>query len=122
MKKRLLMLGVPAFFAPVAIAAAPPLAPPVARPAATTPSAAPAHCGRTPATPCPPRSSNPQDYYVALTAGAAAPGSDPLLDKGVLTAMSRLLAADRCSDAVTLATQNGRPDLAARAKQLCQVR
>jgi len=42
-----------------------------------------------------------------------------VLDKSLMTAMSRLLAVGRCADAQSLATANGRAALAAAAKRVC---
>ena len=70
------------------------------------------------ATPTPPATE--EAYFSALTASAG-PGADPILDKGLVRAMSRLMAANRCPDAIALAAQNGRAALATRAKQLCKV-
>ena len=43
-----------------------------------------------------------------------------MLDKGLMTAMSRLIAAGRCADAAALATRSDRAPLAARAEQICR--
>jgi hypothetical protein len=50
----------------------------------------------------------------------AASEGDALLDKGLMTAMSRLLESGRCAEAAGLATRNDRAPLAARAQQLCR--
>jgi 2-oxoglutarate dehydrogenase E2 component (dihydrolipoamide succinyltransferase) len=99
--------------APVPAAAAP--AP--AAPAATAPPiVVPVIAAGPPAR----ASGTEQGFYAALmTAQAGQAGGDPLLDKGLATAMSRLMAAGRCGDAVDLATRSARPELAARARQIC---
>lgn len=73
------------------------------------------------AAPCAPATppATEEAYFSALTASAGA-GGDPILDKSLMRAMSRLMAANRCPDAIALATQNGRAALATRAKQLCK--
>jgi hypothetical protein len=111
------------------------LAPPVVRkpavatnaPAEPSPepsNAAPpaAACGGAGGVPCGPKRDAPasEDAYFGALAASAGTGSDPILDKGLMRTMSRLMAANRCNDAVALATQNGRAALAGRAKQLCQ--
>lgn len=120
-------------------AAAPPLAPAVTRtpgtaapkPGAPAPTAPPAACGVTGAPACTPKAAapavvgaysggNPQDYAAALRAVPPKPGArDTALDDGLVTAMSRLMAAGRCGDATALASRSGRDQLAARARQLC---
>lgn len=113
--------------APAVTSAAEPLAPPVIQkpsakstPASATPSA--------PAAPAPVQAAeqrsaakSPQDYYSALAAAAANDrGSDPALDKSLITVMSQLVASGRCGEAASLASRDGRAALAARAKQFCQ--
>ncbi|HEY0312428.1 MAG TPA: hypothetical protein VGC56_08025 [Allosphingosinicella sp.] len=117
------------------------LAPPVVRnapaskeaspePVAKSPDAVPAAakplaCGAAAAQPCGEAASprgTPQDYAAALTAAGATTGGDPVLDKGLIATMSRLLAAGRCADAAALATRSGRPRLASRAQQVCSGR
>jgi hypothetical protein len=66
-----------------------------------------------------PRSS-PQQYQAALAAAAAQDGGEATLDTGLVKVMSQLLAAGRCSDAVGLATRDGRKSLATRAQQFCK--
>lgn len=61
------------------------------------------------------------DYLTALST-VADPRGDTLLDRGLMTAMSRLMEAGRCPDAAVLATQNARPSLASRARQICSSR
>jgi len=75
-------------------------------------------CAAPCASPTPPATE--EAYFSALTTSAGS-GTDPILDKGLVRAMSRLMAANRCPDAIALATQNGRAALATRAKQLCKV-
>ena len=58
-----------------------------------------------------------QNYLTALA--AAGSSEDQALDRGLITAMSRLLAAGRCTEAASLATRSDRAPLAARARQLC---
>jgi hypothetical protein len=104
-------------------------APPKDETACGTPGAAP--CAETPTEANPPapatpptaggtaRTASPQHYYSALAASQGS-GADATLDQGLMTAMSRLLAAGRCADAARLATSSDRAKLAARAQQLCQ--
>ena len=111
--------------------AAQPVAPPVrrapAKPAAvapTPPQTQSAACG-TAAIPCPARrvaGGTEEAYLAALASGPTGAGGDPLLDKGLMTAMSRLMAAGRCPDAAALATRSLRAELAARAQQICAAR
>jgi hypothetical protein len=122
-------------------AAAPPLAPAVTRPPSASPAPAPSApaatassspaatsaangaCGTAGREPCPSKrmtSSNPDDYRATLAASVTRqPGRDSTLDDGLVTAVSRLVAAGRCGDAATLATRSGQPGVAARATQLC---
>jgi hypothetical protein len=83
------------------------VAPPVVRKTPPAPAAA------TPA------GTSPEAYYAALTASAGSAGGDPVLDRGLMTTMSRLMAAGRCPDAIDLATRGGRAEVAGRARQLC---
>jgi hypothetical protein len=128
MKRLALSLLVAAAVPAGAASAADQLAPPVTRKppaAANAPAAQPtslvprtASCG--PGTvPCarPPLASE-DSYFSALSASGT--GGDPILDKGLMKTMSRLMAANRCNDAVALATQNGRAELAGRATQICK--
>jgi uncharacterized protein YdeI (BOF family) len=66
------------------------------------------------------RPASAQDYQAALAAAAAQDGSEAALDGSLVRVMSRLLAAGRCGDAVSLATRDGREGLATRAQQLCK--
>jgi hypothetical protein len=96
--------------APSAHAAAQDVAPSVKRkPVATQQSA-----------PQPPRAASAQDYQAALAAAAAQDGGEAALDGGLVRVMSRLLAAGRCGEAVSLATRDGRKGLATRAQQFCK--
>lgn len=124
MKKLVVALVAIAFAAP-ALAAAQDVAPAVKRkPAATSP--APAATSTTPATsstaPAAPqqavRSGNERDYIAALT--AAAGQGDAALDTSLIRVMSRLMSAGRCGEAVSLASRDGRKELASRAQQLCR--
>lgn len=126
--------------APGVAAAKDPVAPPVVRkaPESRLPPASarapatrrsdasgPRACGTAGAPACTATAALPgsaENYYAALAAAAAASDLDPALDRGLMTAMSRLLAAGRCSDAVVLARRNGRSELAARAQQYCPKR
>ena len=63
-----------------------------------------------------------EQYYAALAASSGESSADAALDKSVITAMSRLLEAGRCAEAVTLASRSGRAQLAARAQQFCPQR
>ena len=134
MMRNMKRLGL-AFLIPVATAAgAAPgdrVAPPVVRKPSTTTSAPKApntvatprtdNCP-TGATPCAPPTppATEETYFSALTASAGT-GGDLILDKSLMRAMSRLMAANRCPDAIALATKNGRAALVTRAKQLCKV-
>jgi len=124
--------SVPLF--PLAAAAAPPLAPAVTRPAPSAPEApaddraAPAPgatAGPPPAPVSVPRpapaggSARSEESYFASLSAAAGPGADPVLDKSMMTAMSRLMAVGRCGDAQALATRGGRAALAAAASRVC---
>ena len=115
-------------------AAADQVAPPVVRkpapasvpsPAATdSPAAAPqAACGTAGAAPCverPAARRSAQDYFAALVASSGASGGDPALDKGLMSAMSQLIAAGRCAEAAALATRSDRAPLAGSARQICR--
>src|SRR3954468_21386303 len=115
--------------ASAATASGAPLAPPVshakpkpaprpAAPAPATPSAAVPVIAVPPAPS--PAGGGEQGFYAALmTAQAGQAGGDPLLDKGLAMAMSRRMAPGRCGDAADLATHSARPELAARARQIC---
>ncbi|MFL6857324.1 MAG: hypothetical protein ACJ8EB_05385 [Allosphingosinicella sp.] len=114
--------------ASAATASAAPLAPPVShakpKPVAAAPAPAPATPSiaipMTAAPPPSPAGGGEQGFYAALTtAQAGQAGGDPLLDRGLATAMSRLMAAGRCGDAADLATHSAAPGLAARARQIC---
>jgi len=137
MKKLALALVAYALAAP-SIAAAQDIAPPVKRkPAATSPAPAvaqqPAATPTAPAAPgaaTPPapaaaaqpavRTGSEREAQAALAAVAAQSGSDAALDTSLIRVMSRLVAAGRCGEAATLATRDGRKELAARAQQLCR--
>ena len=141
MKKLALSLAAFAFAAP-SIAAAQDIAPPVKRkPAATSsassassaapqpvaastaPAAAPQPVATStaPAAPQPAvRTGSEREAQAALAAVAAQGGSDAALDTSLIRVMSRLVAAGRCGEAATLATRDGRKELAARARQLCR--
>jgi hypothetical protein len=109
MRKLYAALAALALTAP-ALAAAQDLAPPVKRkPVATA-------TGRSPQSPV--RPASPQDYRAALTA-AAQGGEDSALDGSLIRVMGELLAAGRCAEAASLATRDGRKELASRAQQLC---
>ncbi|MET1112644.1 MAG: hypothetical protein ABWX67_14075 [Allosphingosinicella sp.] len=125
MKKLALTLVVMALAAPVA--AAPDVAPAVKRKpaAASTPPAAPQPnaTGPTPSPIAPQqavRTLSERDSYHALTAAAGQSVSDSALDTSLIRVMSRLVSAGRCGEAATLASRDGRKDLAARAQQLCK--
>jgi hypothetical protein len=115
--------------ASAAIASGGQLAPPVSRakPKATPGPAAPAPATPSVAVPVmavPPAPSpaggGEQGFYAALmTAQPGQAGGDPLLDRGLATAMSRMMAAGRCGDAAYLATHSAAPELAARARHIC---
>lgn len=116
-----------ALAAPVGAMAGPSgLAPAVARPAPA--SATPAASAAAPAAVAAPTTAvrttqigAPQSYAGALAAVPAPAGArDTMLDASLVNVMSRLLAAASCDDAAGLASRNGRADLAARARQLCQ--
>lgn len=66
------------------------------------------------------RTSSERDYQAALTAVAGQGGGDAALDKSLIRVMSRLLAAGRCGEAASLATRDGRNELASRAQQFCK--
>ena len=105
-----------------AIAGGDRLAPAVVRKPATPLGTA---SGRAPGAPAPSASAQSAPagadaIYSALAASAG--GADSPLDKGLITAMSRLIAAGRCGDATALATGNRRVELAGRARQLCGAR
>lgn len=94
------------------------LAPAVKR----VPSAQPRQPSCDPATAsCPqirPGGVSAHQYRSALR--GAGPTEDVELDNGITNAMSRLMEAGRCADAVNLAKQAGRGELATRAQQLCK--
>jgi hypothetical protein len=126
MKTYLLAFAAVALAAPaVAVAGPSGLAPAVARPVpANAVPAAPEAPAAAAATPAPVRTTQigaPQTYAGALAAVPPPAGArDSTLDASLVNVMSRLLAAASCDDAAGLASRNGRDDLAARARQLCQ--
>jgi hypothetical protein len=74
---------------------------------------------RAPAAPQPAaRSMSERDSYLALTAGAEQAGD--ALATSLIRVMSRLVAAGRCGEAASLASRDGRKELASRAQQLCK--
>ncbi len=93
-----------------ALASAQDLAPPVKRKPVAASTA------RSPQSPV--RPASPQDYRAALSA-AAQGGEDSALDASLIGVMSNLLAAGRCAEAASLASRDGRKELASRAQQLC---
>jgi hypothetical protein len=119
MKNLAFVLAVLAVSAPTAAAAADKrLAPAVTRiPAPASRQA----CDPAGGASCPQASSgaiSAQQYRSALR--GAAPAEDAELDNGMTNAMSRLMEAGRCADAVNLAKRAGRGELATRAQQLCK--
>ncbi|HYI40654.1 MAG TPA: hypothetical protein VE053_10075 [Allosphingosinicella sp.] len=66
------------------------------------------------------RTMNERDVQAALGAVAAQGGGNPTLDSGMIKVMSGLVVAGRCSEAASVAAQNGRTALASRAAQLCK--
>ena len=127
MKKLALSLAAFAFAAP-SIAAAQDIAPPVKRKPAATSSASyassaapqPVAASTAPAAAPQPVATSTAPALAALAAVAAQGGSDAALDTSLIRVMSRLVAAGRCGEAATLATRDGRKELAARARQLCR--
>jgi hypothetical protein len=107
-------------------AAAQDIAPPVKRKpvaASTAPATPQQSVTASPAPAAPPqapRTGNERDIHAALSAVAAQSGGDAALDGGLIRVMSRLVAAGRCGDAVSLANRDGRKELASRAQQLCK--
>jgi hypothetical protein len=126
MQKYLFTFAAVALAAPAGVLAAPSgLAPAVARPAPATVAPAPVPPTSAPAASAAPARTTqigaPQTYAGALAAVPSPAGArDANLDASLVNVMSRLLAAASCDDAAGLATRNGRTDLAARARQLCQ--
>ena len=128
MQKYLFAFAALALAAPAGAIAGPSgLAPAVARPAPATvaPAPAPSTAAPTAAAPAAPARTTQigaaQTYAGALAALPSPAGArDANLDASLVNVMSRLLAAASCDDAAGLATRNGRTDLAARARQLCQ--
>jgi hypothetical protein len=111
MKTLAMALAALACSVPAAVDSAEPLAPPAKRaPAPAAPNAQ-----------RPAAAASAQDYYAALGGGAAAQqGGEAELNGGMMRAMSHLIAAGRCTEAANLATRDGRPELAAKAKQICR--
>lgn len=109
MKKLSLALAAFALAAPAA-APAQDLAPAVKRKPAATAPAPQQGAGAT----------NERHYQAALSAASGQGSGDAALDTSLIRVMSRLLAAGRCGEAASLATRDGRKELASRAQELCK--
>jgi hypothetical protein len=90
----------------------------LAAPAAAQETAPPVK--RKPVAAAPAAPQTERHYQSALTAAASQDGSDSALDASLIRGMSRLLAAGKCGEAASLATRDGRKELASRAQQLCK--
>lgn len=66
------------------------------------------------------RTTSERDVQSALAAVAAQGGGDPALDAGLIKVMSGLVIAGQCSEAASVAAQNGRTALASHASKLCR--
>jgi hypothetical protein len=122
MKKLSPALAALALAAPAALSAQD-VAPAVKRaPAAAAPTVKPVGpaTGTAPAATAAERTSSPRDYQAALAAAAGKDGSDAALEASLIRVMSGLMASGRCGEAASLASRDGRKELATRAQQLCK--